>query len=442
VSKTRKTLFIFLLIMVQSTIAISAGIAALYAMSQKSLPPDVYAGDLAIGGMGYLQAVQKLDTAYAEKFKLDSIKIETEKGTFEIPYSRINAKIDGKATLDSFSEINSLAGIPMLFNAYFGETKPVLQPVVRLNEGKLREALMELSDKLYVAPVDAEIVYKDGVIERKAETNGVSLNVTNAAQLTSKQISENPWKPVKFRRAGNYELQAVLPEVKLKDYDEIQQVLAEYTTDIMDEKLSDSIALAVDSINGIVLPATVKEEDAQAFSFVEWLMKEDTDFANDNEGYDQVASTLYAALLSAGISADSITRLPHKLAVDYIEPGLDAWISGSTGDLQFINPFGHKLAIFAQMENGRVKAVIAGDISDKKGNTKITTEITQKFEPPVYNVENKSLKPGESIVLNPGKDGIAVNVYLNGKFIKSDKYEAEKVIVQVGPGTEWKNEGK
>lgn len=440
--KTRKTLFIFLLIMVQSAVAVSAGIAALYFLSQRSLPPEVYAGDLSIGGMEYPQAVKKLEVAYADKFKINSIIIETEKGTFQIPYTQINAKIDGKATLDSFSKISSLAGISMLFNAYFGESKPVLQPVVRLNEGKLREALMELSDRLYITPVDAEIIYKDGVIERKSETNGVSLNVANAAELVSKHISENPWEPVKFKRAGNYELQPVSPEIRLKDYDEIQQVLAEYTTDIMDENLSDSIELAVDSINGIVLPATVKEDDAQTFSFVEWLMKENADFDNDNEGYDQVASTLYAALLSAGVPVDSITRLPHKLAVDYIDPGLDAWISGSTGDLRFINPFGHKLAIFAQMKNGRVKVVIAGDINDIQKNVKITTEITQKFEPPVYNVENKSLKPGESVVLNPGKDGIMVNVYGNGELVDTDKYDSEKAIVQVGPGTEWKNEGK
>jgi vancomycin resistance protein YoaR len=442
VSRTRKTLLIFLLVVVQSAVAISAGIAALHIVSQKSLPPEVYVGDLSVGGMGYPEAVKKVEAAYTDKFKLDAIKIETEKGTFEIPYSQINAKIDGSAMQNSFSEMNSLAGIPNLFNVYFGNARTVLKPVIKLNEGKLREALLELADKLYVASVDAEIIYKDGVIERKSETNGVSLSVANAAELIRKQISGNPWEPVKFKRSGNYELQAVLPEIKLKDYEEIQQVLAEYSTDIADDKLIDSIELAIDSINGIVLPATVKGKEAQPFSFVEWLMNENADFENDNEGYDQVASTLYVALLSAGIPADSITRLPHKLAVDYIDPGLDAWISGDAGDLRFTNPFGHKLAIFAQMENGRIKVVIAGDIGDKKGNYKITTEITQRFKPAVYNVENESLKPGERIVLNPGKDGIAVNLYINGEFVKSDKYESEKAIVQIGPGTELKNEGK
>lgn len=441
-SKTRKTLLIFILVVVQSAVAISAGISALYAVSQKSLPPHVFVGDLSVGGMGYPEAVKKVETAYDGKFKLDTIKIETEKGTFEIPYSQINAKIDNSAMQDSFSEINSPAGIPQLFNAYFGDAMPVIKPAVTINEGKLREALLELADKLYVTPVDAVIDYKDGIIERKSETNGVSLNVANAAELIGKQISENPWKPVKFKRAGNYELQAVSPEIKLKDYEEIQQVLAEYSTNIADEALTDSIELAVNSINGIVLPAAVKGNKARMFSFVEWLMTENADFDNDNEGYDQVASTLYAALLSAGVPADSITRLPHKLAVDYIDPGLDAWISGNAGDLRFVNPFGHKLAIFAQMENGRIKVIIAGDINDKKENYKITTEITQRYKPAVYNVENKSLKPGESIVLNPGKDGIAVNLYINGEFIQSDKYESEKAIVQIGPGTEWKNEGK
>lgn len=440
--KTHNTLLVFLLIVVQSIIAISAGAGALYFLSQKSLPPGAFAGDIPIGGMSYSEAANSIEGSYVQKFKQSSIKLQTEKEIFEIPYSQINAKIDGKATVDAFKSNKGLAGIPMLFSDYFGGVEPVLKPVVRFNEGKLREVLLGLSDKMYVAPIDAEIIFKDGIIEKKAESNGVSLNVANAAELIRKQISENPWKTVEFKRADNYELQFVTPESRLKDFDEIQQVLAEYSTRIVDDELSNSIKLAVDSINGVVLPATVNGDDATVFSFVERLIKEDPDFENDNEGYDQVASTLYAALLTAGIPVDSITRLPHKLAPDYIVPGLDAWISGNAGDLRFTNPYGHKLVIFAQMENGRVKVAIAGNSNDKKQDYKLTTEITQKFEPPVCYVENKGLKPGQKIVLNPGKAGAMVNVYRNEELIGPEKYEAEKAIIQVAPGTDWKDAGK
>lgn len=441
-NKTRKTFLVFLLIALQSAIAITAGVAALCFLSGNIVPAGAFAGDVSIGGMEYPDAAKAVDQYYAGQFKQKSVLIETEGGKFEIPFSRLNARVDGDATVRSFQSMDSFDNISNLINAFFGQAKPVLQPVIRINEGELREALVELGDKLYKAPVDAELNYKGGIIEKKAEADGVAINIENAASLIEKQIAADPWKPVQFKRSGNYELQAVPAERKLKDYDDIQQVLSEYSTDILDKELIDGIELAVDAINGLVIPASGAGLDTETFSFVEWLKMTDAEFEYDNEGYDQVASTLYAALLKAGLPVDSITRLQHKLAPDYIAPGLDAWISASAGDLKFKNPFSHQMAIFAQVDHGRVKVIIAGFPGDKKEAFDIRTETVQTIKPPVYNVENERLKAGERIVLNPGKEGVVVNVYRNGKLLGTDQYEAERAIVQIGPGTEWTEDGK
>lgn len=436
-------LLVFLLIMVQSAFAITAGVAVLFSASLKAVPPGVYAGELSIGGMSYPDAEKAIESNYAGRFKIKSLQLEVENGEiYEIPFSQIDANIDGTATVHLLKTRKGIKALPDFFNFYFGPSRPILQPAIKFNEGKLRKELLDLSEKIYTAPSNAVISYKDGIVDKKAETNGISLNVTNTVKVIRDRLLTNPWGTVKLSRAGNFELQAVPPAIKLKDYDEIQQVFAEYTTKIVDEELSDSIELAVEAINAVVLPAAVDSEHSQVFSFVEGLKAENATFENDNEGYDQVASTLYAALLSAGIPADSITRMQHKLLADYIEPGLDAWISGSAGDLRFSNTFSNKIAIFAQMEGDRVRVAIAGSISDNKGKYKIETEITQKFAPPVYNVENRSLKPGEKVVLSPGKEGVMVNVYRNGELVGTDKYEAEKAIVQIGPNTDWKNDHK
>lgn len=442
-TKARKTLIVFSLIIVQSALAITAGVVVLFNASLKAVPTGVYVEELPIGNMSYSDAAEAVEASYDNKFKLDSLKLEIEKGeTFEIPFSQIDANVDGDATVHSLKASKGIKDIPVLLKSYYGHSKLVLKPVIKFNESKLRKLLVELSEKIYIAPVDAVVSYKDNRIEKKAETNGISLNVANAVDVIRNQLSTDPWGTVKFTRSENFELQIVAPLKKLKDYDDIQQVLAEYTTKIVDEELSDCIELAADSINGVVLPAAVDSKDAQVFSFVEWLKAKNANFENDSEGYDQVASTLYATLLLAGTPYDSITRLAHKLSVDYIEPGLDAWVSGSAGDLKFSNPFSHKIALFAQIENGRVRVAIAGSMSDMKEKYELKTEITQRFAPPVYNVENNSLKPGEKVVLNPGKEGVMVNVLRNGELIGMDKYEAEKKIVQIGPDTDWKNNNK
>jgi uncharacterized protein YabE (DUF348 family) len=75
-------------------------------------------------------------------------------------------------------------------------------------------------------------------------------------------------------------------------------------------------------------------------------------------------------------------------------------------------------------------------------NSEIRTEIVQRYEPPVYYVEDKNLEQGEKIILNPGKDGIVVNVYRNGTLIGTDEYEAEKTIIQVSPSSRQTNDSK
>ncbi len=441
--KNYNTLLVFLLIMAQSILGIGAGAAALLNTSRKALPASVYVEELSLGGMSYTSAQKKIESSYSEKFEKGTIRLEVEKGkTYEIPFSQINAGIDVEATLQSVGTVKSIRDIPVLFHSFFGHSKHVLQPVIRFDEGKLRQVLLGLSEDIYIPPVDARISYKDHVIHKQAETSGIALNVSNAVDIIRMQLSADPWGTVLLSGDKNYELQSVEPSEKLKEYDDIQQVLAEYTTEILDDELIGSIDFAVNSINGVIMPAKTDTGDPQVFSFVECLRSKSDSFENDNEGYDQVASTLYAALLSAGIPYGSITRMAHKLEVDYIEPGLDAWISGNAGDLRFSNPFGNKLAVFAQREANKVRVVIAGNIGDKNEDYEIHTEITQRFAPPVYNIENSSLKLGEMIVLNPGKEGIAVEVYVNGERIYTDTYEAEKKIVQIGPGTNWNNDNK
>jgi vancomycin resistance protein YoaR len=145
---------------------------------------------------------------------------------------------------------------------------------------------------------------------------------------------------------------------------------------------------------------------------------------------------MYAALLEAGIPAENITRLAHRLTVDYIEPGLDAMVAEDAYDLRFANPFGNTLAIYAVKEGSVVTVAIAGNREDKSEKNVIRTQIVQKSSPPVYYVENRELEPGEQIVLDPGKAGVTVRVYRNDELVSTDTYEAESSIVQIGPEPE------
>lgn len=441
VSKIRRALLVFIIILAQSTLAISAGITAMYLSADKAIPPGAYVGDADIGGMGKTEAVKKLNDYYQTEFSNKSLELAIEGGErYLIPWTDIDAALDGKATVEFMHGWKAASYLPNLFTAYFGKDKLIVTPVIKFNEGKLREKLIQLSKQIDREPVNAAIYLEDGKIVKKAETPGIALNVANTAEVISKQLPESLNSPVTLDGSGNYALQTVPAELKLKDLDEIQLVLAEYSTDIINPELLESVRLSAKAINSVLLPAA--DSAQEPFSFVKRLKEQDPAFENDNEGYDQVASTLYAAVLSAGIEKDGITRLAHELAVDYIEPGLDAWISGNAGDMKFKNSFSHKIAIFANISGRRLTVSIAGERSDKKDKLDLGTEVVQKFAPPVVNIESKSLKPGEKITLSPGKEGLMVNVFRNQELISTDEYEAVKAIVQIGPNTGWGSDDK
>ena len=106
-----------------------------------------------------------------------------------------------------------------------------------------------------------------------------------------------------------------------------------------------NIALASSRINGLVI------QPGESFSFNQAILPRTAanGYVKANVivnkkyvlgiggGICQVSSTLYAAMLTAGLPATE--RHPHSLDVGYIPVGMDATISGNALDLRFTNIF-------------------------------------------------------------------------------------------------------
>ena len=168
-----------------------------------------------------------------------------------------------------------------------------------------------------------------------------------------------------------------------------------------------------------------------------------------NEGFNQVASTLYAAVLAAGIKADCITREPHITQVNYIEAGLDVQVEDGSYDFRFKNTMDSKLVISSEVRNNRIIVRIIGRKQDIGAKYTLRADIAQRYYPSVINVENVELKEGQKRMVSAGKEGLKVNVYrvalkdnvkVGEELISTDIYQSIKSIVEIGPNTKWNNE--
>lgn len=119
-----------------------------------------------------------------------------------------------------------------------------------------------------------------------------------------------------------------------------------------------NIAVAASRINGVVV------QPGESFSFSRTILPrtaangyvEAPTIVNKKYvpgtggGICQVSSTLYAAMITAGLPATE--RHPHSLKVAYIPEGMDATISGTALDLRFTNTFAEPIVIRASADQG------------------------------------------------------------------------------------------
>ncbi len=69
-------------------------------------------------------------------------------------------------------------------------------------------------------------------------------------------------------------------------------------------------------------------------------------------GICQVSSTLYAALMNAGVTVTE--RHPHSMTVGYLPLGMDATIAGTSKDLKFLNNYNMPVYIQTSVEGSNL----------------------------------------------------------------------------------------
>lgn len=126
-----------------------------------------------------------------------------------------------------------------------------------------------------------------------------------------------------------------------------------------------NVALAASRINGVVV------RPGDGFSYSQTILPRTTENGYVSApvivgkkhsmgiggGVCQVSSTLYAAMLTAGLPATE--RWPHSLRVTYIPVGMDATVSGNAKDLKFVNVFDYPIVINAVADNGTLTVSIS-----------------------------------------------------------------------------------
>lgn len=386
---------------------------------------------------------------------------QPEASTFEVVWKSDGYQLSDEEVEAARKKAASLIGIRLIFSS----NEPRLETAVndqdmisllKLPEG-FREAevlalVAELAEQLDREPQDAVFEYKPGsleVTEFVPDFPGIKVNQEKMA----KQITESIDQLVEATdSAKNISLTLPMetadPKITLAETNDlgIKELIglgkSQYAHSIPTR--IHNVALATNRVSLTLVPPN------QEFSFNKtlgdvsrvtgfrpaYVIKDGRTILGDGGGVCQVSTTLFRALLNAGVKITR--RLPHSYRVDYYEqdmkPGVDATVYAGNTDLRFINDTPGYILIYgwADSENLRMQFQLFGT-SDGR-STEIVDHLNWGYQapPPAQYIPDPSLPPGAKKQIDwaaPGLKAKFTNVIRDttGNEIRRDTYTSNYI---------------
>ena len=156
-------------------------------------------------------------------------------------------------------------------------------------------------------------------------------------------------------------------------------------------------------------------------------------------GVCQVSTTVFNAAYEAGLKITERTN--HALYISHYPQGRDATVDYPDVDLRFVNDTGHWLLLRTFVSSDSLTVGLYGTPTHRKVVSQ-TAPLVVHGKAPIKKTIDKSLKPGEKVVDDPGEPAMTTSVTRDvyapgGKVLDHDvfysSYVASPELVRVGP---------
>ncbi len=158
-------------------------------------------------------------------------------------------------------------------------------------------------------------------------------------------------------------------------------------------------------------------------------------------GICQVSTTLFNAVAKADL--EIVERHNHSLTVGYVDKGKDATVNWDSQDLKFKNTTGGDVYICCLMTSDkRVRFAIFGKMLENGETITIEAVTTKTIKYDTQYEVNPLLPPGQSRVVEPGKNGYKAEAYkvrwdaagnqISKELLCKSFYKAKDQIIQMG----------
>jgi len=406
--------------------------------------PGVVINGIDLGG----KTPSQINEIFAKK-NVDIGKTEfvfaSETGVATVSASQIgygyNPELIAKQAMSIGRSKNVFSDANLIITAYLNGI--YLQPAYRYSETELLAALNPLVEKLRIDPIDAVFAYKNG----KVTTFKQSLDGQVADLEAVKGKLESKFAKVMFPNKQqaiviNIPVKILKPNITTEKVNNlgIKELIGEGLSFFQHSIPSRvyNVTLAATRLNGVlVAPNKVFSfnkalGDISAFTGYKqaYIIQNGKTVLGDGGGVCQVSTTLFRAILNAGLSI--IERHAHAYRVAYYEqnspPGFDATIYSPSVDLKFKNDTGKYILIQTSIDLDTQKLTFSLFGTSDGRKVVLSEPVVANLTPPLPDTyqDDSSLPKGTIKQVDFAAEGAKVTftrqVTKNGNTILSDKF--------------------
>lgn len=295
---------------------------------------------------------------------------------------------------------------------------PLLAIPTGYDETTLEGVLAEWAEELNRPPQNAEFQYESDTLKVthfKPPRNGLALDVTAMAQAilaAAKEIEESEEGAIPD---GIWKKELIVtetpPEITLADTNTlgINERIGfgeSYYYHSIPNRVH-NVSLTAQRINLSIVPPgkefsfnqTLGDVSAATGFRSAYVIKDGRTSLGDGGGVCQVSTTLFRALLDAGLNITR--RLQHSYRVSYYEldnqPGFDATVYAGNVDLRFNNDTAHHVLIYTETDPENLHMFVELYGTSDGRTTEITNYQSWDYRPPLPNeyIPDASLAPGQ-----------------------------------------------
>ena len=396
-----------------------------------------------VGGMEISKASEKVITAFntrADNFKL-VLKYKDREWVFDDADFEVNSDIHmileeayerGGTNDIRKSNINKITkdgkDVSIAFNYVFLGLDDKIEDILSTIETKPIN-----SEIIFNSRTDNKFTITDGKVGYMVDRDMLYKNI-NSKFMTSDEV------------LIDLVLKETLPTISKKDNEKITHKISSFSTNVADSTgaRKSNVRIAMNKLDGL----RINPGETVSFNYITGPHTLDNGYKvatiiyngkfvdGVGGGVCQASTTLYNALLKAGIQIDEVNK--HTLPVKYVPLALDAMVSEYTSDLRFTNTLDTPIFISAYCDTDRAYVDIYGakleDGVEYKARSE-TIRVIPHGEDNIMVDKNKEyvdhvLFKGEYYRLTIPRDGYEVKAYL-GKYKDGVLLEEEMIRHEV-----------